>query len=105
MFPEALSVGDEASRLLGEKHSDVFRGVLCEVGYRLRRFPPLDRSFADAEDLRRLDLRHAGHINRATLSGASCSRHGPSIRRLRGEFNLTRGHISQRSRRSYTKRR
>jgi len=38
---------------LGEKHGDVFKGVLCEVGYRLRRFPPLDRSFADAEDLRR----------------------------------------------------
>lgn len=105
VFREALSVGDEASRLLGEKHSDVFKGVLCEVGYRLRRFPPLNRSFADAEDLRRLDLRHAGHINRATLSGESCSRHGLSIRRLRGEFNRTRGHISQRPRRSYTKRR
>ena len=47
MFSEALSVGDEASRLLGEKHGDVFKGALCEVGYRLRRFPPLDRSFAD----------------------------------------------------------
>jgi hypothetical protein len=43
VFPEALSVGDEASRLLGEKHSDVFRGVLCEVGCRLRRFPPFVR--------------------------------------------------------------
>jgi hypothetical protein len=91
VFPEVLSVGDEASRLLGEKHGDLFKGVLCEVGYRLRRFPPLNRSFADAEDLRRLDLRHAGHINRATLSGESCSRHGPSIRRLRGEFNGPKG--------------
>ena len=81
MFPEALSVGDEASRLLGEKRGDVFKGVLCEVGYRLRRFPPLNRSFADAEDLRRLDLRHAGHINRAPLSGESCSRNGPSAQR------------------------
>ena len=89
MFPEALSVGDEASRLLGEKHGDLFKGVLCEVGYRLRRYPPLNRSFADAEDLRRLDLRHAGHINRATLSGESCSRHGSSILRLRSEFNRT----------------
>jgi len=32
VFPEALSVGDEASRVLGEKHGDVFKGVLCEVG-------------------------------------------------------------------------
>ena len=102
MFPEALSVGDEASRLLGEKHGDLFKGVLCEVGYRLRRSPPLNRSFADAE-VRRLDLHHAEHINRATLSGESRSRHGPSIRRLRGEFDRTRGHISQRPRRSYTK--
>jgi hypothetical protein len=52
VFPEALSVGSEASRLLGEKHGDLFKGVLCEVGYRLRRFPPLNHSFADAEDLR-----------------------------------------------------
>ena len=44
-------------KLIARYGIDEFKGALCEVGYRLRRFPPLNRSFADAEDLRRLDLR------------------------------------------------